>query len=184
MIDNAESTTTATAAVDCPSCGARRTDPRVPCPQCGAPAITHAGDHRRGGRAATEAAMLGVRASDIEPYKGLGYLSKLFKLMAVIMVILLLAEVVTGLIAQGAAAIPTLLSEVSRLVVLAGLLWGAGDLALLLIDVGHDVRAGRIMLGRQTMHQFQGQPAAAPTQPARQLADQPVPAGEREIAHR
>ena len=93
-----------------------------------------------------------VRASDIEPYIGLRYLSKLFRLMAIILLLLMIAEVVTGLSAQGTAAIPTLLSEVSRLIVLAGLLWGSGDLAMLLIDVGHDVRAARIILGRQAMH--------------------------------
>ncbi len=35
---------------------------------------------------------------------------------------------------------------------LAGLLWGTGDLAILLIDVGHDVRATRILVGRQAVH--------------------------------
>lgn len=94
-----------------------------------------------------------VRSADLEPYIGLGYLSRLFKLMAVVLLILLLSEVVTGLIAQGTAAIPTLLGEVSRLIVLAGLLWGSGDLALLLIDIGHDVRATRILLGRQALHE-------------------------------
>jgi hypothetical protein len=64
----------------------------------------------------------------------------------------LVAEVVTGLARQGVEAIPTLVAEVSRLIVLAGLLWGVGDLVLLLIDVGHDVRAARILLGRQTAH--------------------------------
>jgi hypothetical protein len=39
--------------------------------------------------------------------------------------------------------------------VLAGLLWGVGDLAILLIDVGHDVRAARILLGRQAAHHLQ-----------------------------
>lgn len=96
-----------------------------------------------------------VRSADLEPYIGLGYLSRLFKLMAVVLLILLLSEVVTGLIAQGTAAIPTLLGEVSRLIVLAGLLWGSGDLALLLIDIGHDVRATRILLGRQALHEEQ-----------------------------
>jgi hypothetical protein len=57
-------------------------------------------------------------------------------------------EIVTGVVAQGSAAIPTLLGEASRLIVLAGLLWGVGDLAILLIDVGHDVRAARILLAR------------------------------------
>src|SRR4051794_40835968 len=91
-----------------------------------------------------------VRTSDLEPYVGLRYLSKLFKLMGVILGLLLVAEVVTGVVAQGSAAIPTLLGEASRLIVLAGLLWGGGDLAILLIDVGHDVRAARLPLARQT----------------------------------
>lgn len=92
----------------------------------------------------------GIRQSDLEPYVGLRYLSKLFKLMGVILGLLLIAEVVTGVMAQGSAAIATLLGEASRLIVLAGLLWGVGDLAILLIDVGHDVRAARILLARQT----------------------------------
>src|SRR5471032_1972503 len=92
----------------------------------------------------------GIRQSDLEPYVGLRYLSKLFKLMGVILLLLLLAEAITGMMAQGTAAFPTLLGEASRLVVLAGLLWGVGDLAILLIDIGHDVRAGRILLARQT----------------------------------
>ena len=91
-----------------------------------------------------------IRQSDLEPYVGLRYLSKLFKLMGVILALLLVAEVITGFIAQGSAALPTLLGEASRLIVLAGLLWGVGDLAILLIDVGHDVRAARILLARQT----------------------------------
>jgi len=89
-----------------------------------------------------------VRASDIEPYTGLRYLSKLFRFMAIILIILLIAEVATGLYTQGSAALPTLLGEASRLIVLAGVLWGTGDLAHLLIDVGHDVRAARILMAR------------------------------------
>ena len=96
-----------------------------------------------------------VRSADLEPYTGLGYLSKMFKLMAAVLLLLLLSEIVTGLIAQGTAAIPTLLGEISRLVVLAGLLYGSGDLALLLIDIGHDIRATRILLGRQAIHEGQ-----------------------------
>ena len=89
-----------------------------------------------------------VRSTDIEPYTGLRYLSKLFRFMAIIMVLLLVAEVITGMYTQGSASLPTLLGEASRLIVLAGVLWGTGDLALLLVDVGHDVRAARILMAR------------------------------------
>src|SRR5678810_275070 len=74
--------------------------------------------------------------------------SKLFRFMAVILILLLVAEVATGVYTQGAASLPTLLGEASRLIVLAGVLWGTGDLAHLIIDVGHDVRAARILMAR------------------------------------
>ena len=106
-----------------------------------------------------------IRQSDLEPYVGLRYLSKLFKLMGVILVLLLVAEVVTGLRTLGTAALPTLLGESSRLIVLAGLLWGVGDLAILLIDVGHDVRAGRILLARMN-HTLAGGAPARRVEPA------------------
>jgi hypothetical protein len=95
---------------------------------------------------------LAVRANDLEPYVGLRYLAKLFRFMALVIALLLLAELVTGFRQQGTAAIATLIAEASRLLVLAGLLYGAGDLVMLLIDIGHDVRATRILLGRETAH--------------------------------
>jgi len=113
-------------------------------------------------------ALTHVRASDIEPYIGLRYLSKLFRFMAIILVLLLMAEMITGLVKQGRASIPTLLGEMSRLIVLAGLLWGTGDLAMLLIDVGHDVRAARILLGRQIAHNVLDQHHTPP-------AKEPIP---------
>jgi len=124
-------------------------------------------------------ALTHVRATDIEPYIGLRYLSKLFRFMAIILVLLLLAEVITGLVNQGRAAIPTLLGEMSRLIVLAGLLWGTGDLAILLIDVGHDVRAARIMLGRQIAHHRDH-----PHSPTSVPAHEPVPHRRGEITTR
>ena len=104
------------------------------------------------GRRAGPDPLLQVRATDVQPYTGLGYLSKLFRIIAVLLVVLMLVEIGTGLYTTGREAIPTLLSEASRLIVLAGLLWGVGDLATLLIDLGHDVRATRILIGRQTAH--------------------------------
>jgi hypothetical protein len=113
-----------------------------------------------------------VRASDIEPYTGLRYLSKLFRFMGVILVLLLVAEVATGIYTQGSAAIPTLLGEASRLIVLAGVLWGTGDLAHLLIDVGHDVRAARILVAR-VAHAAKVPPLTAPMS-ARPISDRPI----------
>ena len=106
----------------------------------------------------------GVRSTDLEPYVGLRYLSKLFRLIAIILLLLLVAEIVTGLTTQGSAAIPTLLGEASRLIVLAGALWGIGDLAVLMVDVGHDVRAVRVYLSRQggTLGGERERPSATP----------------------
>jgi hypothetical protein len=42
----------------------------------------------------------------------------------------------------------TILVEGTRIVVFAGLLWAAGDLAIMLIESNHDLRAVRILLGR------------------------------------
>lgn len=117
------------------------------------------------GRDEVAASAMRVRESDLEPYVGLGYLSKLFRFIAIFLAILLVAEVATGLLAQGRGAIPTLLAEASRLIVLSGLLWGAGDLAILLIDIGHDVRATRILLGRQVAHHVADHHAGQPAHP-------------------
>ncbi len=104
----------------------------------------------RGNEEVEQPEIPGVRATDLEPYVGLRYLSKLFRLIAIILLLLLVAEIVTGLTTQGSASIPTLLGEASRLIVLAGALWGVGDLAILMVDVGHDVRAVRVYLSRVT----------------------------------
>lgn len=148
--------TAAAAEGRCPSCGEPRADLSTACEHCGAPALGPASPAQAEAAAAhrreSADAIMQVRAADLEPYVGLRYVSKLFRLMALILVLLLIAEVVAGLTQVGSAAIPTLLPEVSRLLVLSGLLWASGDLAILLIDVGHDVRATRILIGRQSAH--------------------------------
>ncbi len=48
----------------------------------------------------------GVRSSDLEPYSGLRYVSKLFRLIAVVLLLLLIAEIITGVTTQGSASIP------------------------------------------------------------------------------
>src|SRR5690348_15036277 len=95
--DEARMLTTA-AAGRCPKCGQPRPDLGTPCPHCGAPALgpEHAAPEPGQRRTGFEALMQ-VRTSDVEPYTGLRYLSKLFRMIAIILVLLLVAEVITGL---------------------------------------------------------------------------------------
>lgn len=121
----------------CPECHSPRPDLSVTCPTCGAP------PEREGDKRATEEE---VRTHDLEPYVTLRYIARLFKVLAVLMAIMMIGEIILGM-TQG-AALTDLISSITQLVVLAGLMWGGGDLTLLLIDAGHDLRVARILLGR------------------------------------
>jgi hypothetical protein len=89
-----------------------------------------------------------VRDEDLEPHAGLRYIARMFKLLAILLILLLIAEIILGLVQQGEQAIPQLLIEATRLIVFAGLLWGAADMGLMLIESNHDLRATRILVGR------------------------------------
>jgi len=128
-----------TTEIHCPECQSRRTDPSVVCPTCGAPPV------REGDKRQTEEE---VRSQDLEPYVTLRYIARLFKVLAVLMVVMMIGEVVAGLMSNAEDVLPTLIGEITQMLVLAGLMWGGGDLALLLIDAGHDLRVVRILLGR------------------------------------
>jgi hypothetical protein len=93
-----------------------------------------------------------VREEDLEPHAGLRYVARLFKVLAILLILMLIAEVVIGLTQQGSSAIGTLLVEATRTIVFAGLLWGVGDIALMLIESNHDLRATRILVGRVNMN--------------------------------
>ena len=123
----------------CPECGSLRPDLTQVCPACGAPPI-QPGDKR-----ATDNE---VRTEDLEPYVTLRYIARLFKVLAILMAVMMIGEIVTGLFTDGGQAILNLIGETTRLLVISGLLWAAGDITLLLIDAGHDLRVVRILLGR------------------------------------
>lgn len=89
-----------------------------------------------------------VRQSDIEPYTALRWLGTLFKAAAVFLAVAVVGEFIAGLRFNGAAALPTLLGELAKTIVMAVVLWGGGDLVRLLIQLGNDVRAERILLSR------------------------------------
>jgi hypothetical protein len=102
----------------------------------------------------------GVRGHDLEPYVTLRYIAKLFKVLAVLIIIMLFGEILTGLLIDGTTAVVTLLGEGTRLLVMAGLLWAGGDLALLMIDAGHDLRVARILLGRINAQMHRTEPGS------------------------
>jgi hypothetical protein len=89
-----------------------------------------------------------VRDEDLEPHEGLRYIARLFKVLAILLILMLVFEIFIGLAQQGGDAIPTLVVEATRLIVFAAFLWGAGDLALMMIESNHDQRATRILMGR------------------------------------
>jgi hypothetical protein len=109
------------------------------CPTCGAPPA-RPGDKRNREEE--------IRTQDLEPYVTLRYIARLFKVLAVLMVLMMVGEVITGLLTDAGEALPTLIAEITQMLVLAGLMWGGGDITLLLIDAGHDIRVARILLGR------------------------------------
>ena len=87
----------------------------------------------------------------LEPHESLRYVGKLFKALAVGLFLLLLAEVGIGVAQDGLDALPLLLLEVAQLVLFTGLMWGGGDLAYLVIETNHDVRASRVLLWQLNM---------------------------------
>ena len=120
------------------------------------------------------AAEMQVRDEDLEPHAGLRYIARLFKVLAILLILLLIAELVIGVLRGGETALPTLLIEATRLIVFAGFLWGAGDMALMFIESNHDLRATRILVGRlngrlQRIMQHQG-------------LEDPTPPGQRHRA--
>lgn len=89
-----------------------------------------------------------VRDEDLEPFAALRYIARLFKVLAILLILLLVAEVTLGLLEAGTAALANLLVEATRLLVFAGFLWAGGDLAVMLVETNHDLRATRIIVGR------------------------------------
>src|SRR5688500_19789154 len=82
-----------------------------------------------------------VRDEDMEPHAGLRYIAWLFKVLAILLVLVLIAELVIGIRSGSPMAITTLMVEATRLLAFAGLLWADGDLAPLLIAPNRRLRA-------------------------------------------
>ncbi len=143
-------------------------EPRDGARGTGSPAAERRGGERADGARDQPPPGMGVRDEDLEPHGGLRYIARLFKVLSLLLILLLTAEIVIGIFRQGAAGIPSLLVDATRLIVFAGLLWGAADMALMLIESNHDLRATRILVGRlngKVQHLIETNGTAPPARP-------------------
>jgi len=109
-----------------------------------------------------------VREDDLEPQKGLDIASVVFRVAAGVILILALVQFAAWWIDRplGGAGLGLLIGDTIRLIVFAGLLWAAGDLASLAIKTHYDIRAARILLARQTYMMRQMAAARGEVEPA------------------
>jgi hypothetical protein len=93
-----------------------------------------------------------VRQQDLEPQRGLHLAAIVLHVAAGIILLLALVQFAVWWTDRppGNVGIGVLVGDTIRLIVFSGLIWAAGDLANLLIKTHYDVRAGRILLARQT----------------------------------
>ncbi len=89
-----------------------------------------------------------IRGDDIEASTGIHWVAKLVRVMSGLFVLLAVIQAFLGLTSAVEISYGVLTAEVIRLVIFAGLLWGAGDLADLFVKSSADLRASRILLGR------------------------------------
>ena len=89
-----------------------------------------------------------VREEDIEPVKGIRAVSILFRGMAILLLVLMIAQVFFAFTSTVPLSVGVVFAEAVRLIIFAGLLWGAGDLAVLWVKSHHDIRATRILSAR------------------------------------
>ena len=89
-----------------------------------------------------------VREDDIETVKGIRVVVYLFRSMAVLLLLLAVAQAVSAITATVALSIGVVAAEEVRLIIFAGLLWVIGDLAVLWIKSHYDIRATKILVAR------------------------------------
>ncbi|MES2179738.1 MAG: hypothetical protein V4550_17900 [Gemmatimonadota bacterium] len=89
-----------------------------------------------------------VREDDVEPAKAIRFIAILFRGMAVLMILLTVVQIISGVTGTVELSVGVLFAEAVRLLIFAGLLWGAGDLAVLAIKSHYDLRATRILAAR------------------------------------
>lgn len=114
-----------------------------------------------------------VRDEDVEPLRGLRTMSWVFRGSATVIFLLALYQFVAWWLdpPPGGVGTGVLVGDTIRLIVFAALLWAAGNIASLIIKIHYDVRAGRILLARQT-HMMKRTGLAEGVLPVQEAADE------------
>ena len=89
-----------------------------------------------------------VREDDIEPVKGLRTIAMIFRGLSIILLVLMVLQVFFAVTSAVPLSPGVAVADAVRLVIFAGLLWGAGDLAVLFVKSHYDLRATRILMAR------------------------------------
>jgi hypothetical protein len=124
-------------------------------------------DDRRVASERPQIAGIVVREEDIETVKGIRAIALLFRGMAVLLLLLMAAQVVFGLTSTVPLSPGVLFADAVRLIIFAGLLWGGGELAVLWVKSHYDIRAQRILTARiayMLQQELGDRPGRAPTQ--------------------
>ena len=89
-----------------------------------------------------------VREDDIEPVQGIRTVAIIFRGMAIILILLMVLQVFFAMTSTVPLSVGVVVADAVRLIIFAGLLWGAGDLAVLFVKSHYDRRATRILMTR------------------------------------
>ena len=89
-----------------------------------------------------------VREDDIEPVKGLRTIAVIFRGLSIILLLLMILQVFFAATSAVPLSPGVVVADAVRLIIFAGLLWGAGDLAVLFVKSHYDLRATRILMAR------------------------------------
>lgn len=113
------------------------------------------GEHDHAERPARGRPMLAgieVREDDIETPTGIHLVSMVVRVSSIVIFVLAVGQFVAWWLNRppGGAGIGLLVGDTIRLIVVAALLWAAGELASLMVKTHYDIRATRILAARQT----------------------------------
>ena len=89
-----------------------------------------------------------VREDDIEPVKGLRTIAVIFRGLSLILLLLMILQAFFAVTSAVPLSPGVVVADAVRLIIFAGLLWGAGDLAILFVKSHYDLRATRILTAR------------------------------------